>query len=234
MSPVVIAGATRGAGLELARLERQRGRMVIALVRPGSDAAGLRRIGADVIWGDALDRSDLPRLFEGLPTAYDVVSTLSGHADDGRRVDDIGNINLMDAAMAAGLLGRFLLVTSIGCGEMARYRSERAIAAFGAAVDARTRAEEYLRRSNLFWTILRPGGLRSAPATGCGMLTTDPEMHGSITRDDVAQLVFRTLRDPSTVHKAFAAVDLSEARSVNVLAPFPLVRVSAQQRPSAH
>jgi nucleoside-diphosphate-sugar epimerase len=223
MVPLVIAGASRGVGLELARLARAGGRPVVALVRPASDFAELRRLGADVVTGDALSRADAGRLFAGVPADCDVVSTLSGLADDGRRADDAGSINVIDAAADAGVTGRVLLVTSIGCGEMAPYRSERAIAAFGAAVDAKTLAEDHLRRSGLAWTILRPGGLRSAPATGNGILSTDAQMHGFINRADVAQLALRALGDPSTLDRAFAAVDGAEARSVNAIDPHPLL-----------
>jgi len=227
MSPLVIAGASRGVGLELARLARAGGRPVVALVRPGSDSSELLRLGVEVVAGDALSRADADRLFAGVPAGCDVVSTLSGLAGDGRRADDEGSINVVDAAAAAGVTGRFLLITSIGCGEMAPYRSERAIAAFGAAVDAKTRAEEHLRRSGLAWTILRPGGLRSAPATGNGILSTDPEMHGFINRSDVAQLAARALSDPSTLGRAFAVVDRAEARSVNAIDPHPLPAAGA-------
>ncbi len=138
------------------------------------------------------------------PAGCDVVSTLGGRAPDGRYVDDEGNINVVDQA-AAREVGRFVLVTSIGCGDMAPYRSERAIAAFGAAVDAKTRAEEHLRRVIPTATIVRPGGLRSDPATGRGILTRDPQMHGFINRDDVAELVARVLGDPGTLGQTFAA-----------------------------
>lgn len=227
MPPLVIAGASRGVGLELARLARSGGRPVVALVRPGSDSSELRHLGVEVAAGDALSRADADRLFGSLPAGCNAVSTLSGLAGDGRRADDEGNINLIDAAAASGLTGRFLLITSIGCGEMAPYRSERAIAAFGAAVDAKTRAEEHLRRSGLAWTILRPGGLRTAPATGNGILSADPEMHGFINRADVAQLALRALRDPSTRDQAFAVVDRAEARSVNAIDPHPLLALGA-------
>ena len=63
-------------------------------------------------------------------------------------MDDEGNINVIDQA-ANREVGRFVLVTSIGCGDMAPFRSERAIAAFGAAVDAKTRAEEHFGASSL-------------------------------------------------------------------------------------
>lgn len=211
VAPLVIAGASRGVGLELARLERAAGRRVVALVRPGSDVAELQATGAELVEGDALSPADAARLFDGLPADCDVVSTISGRNEDGRRADDEGNITLVDAAIRFGLVGRFLLITSIGCGEMAPYRSERAIAAFGAVVDAKTVAEEHLRRSALAWTIIRPGGLRSAPATGTGVLTTDPQTHGFINRADVAQLAYRALRDPSTLRQAFAAVEEAAA-----------------------
>lgn len=222
MPALIIAGATKGVGLELARLERARGRTVVALARPSSDHAALDALGVTVFTGDALSPEDVRALFEDEHPDCDVVSTLGGGSADGRWADDTGNINLIDAASAFGLRGRFVLVTSIGCGEMAPFRSERAIAAFGAAVDAKTRAEEHLRRSGLAWTILRPGGLRSEPATGRGILSTDPEMHGFIHRADVAELAARILRDGRTLHGAYAAVDGAEAKSVNPVRPVPL------------
>lgn len=234
MSALLIAGATRGVGLELARLERASGRVVMALVREGSDASELRRIGADIVWGDALSSADASSLFHGVHGNCDLVSTIGGLAADGRRADDDGNINLIDAAAASRLEGRFLLVTSIGCGEMAPYRCEGATASFGDAVDAKIRAENHLRRSRLAWTIMRPGGLRNGPATGSGLLTTDDQMHGRISRADVAELAFHALRDPSTVRQTFAAVDASEARSVNPLKPHPLLRFSAAASQTVH
>jgi len=223
--PVIIAGASRGVGLALARQERAIGRPVVALVRPSSGCTLLQQTGATIMPGDALSPDDATRLFAECPTDCDVVSTIGGVSADGRRADDEGNINLIDAAVQAGIRGRFLLVTSIGCGNMAPYRSERAIAAFGAAVDAKTRAEDHLRASGLSWTVLRPGGLRSEQGTGRGVLSTDPALHGFISRFDVAQLAQRILRDPATIGKAFAAVDQDAARSVNPLDPFPLQRL---------
>ena len=58
----------------------------------------------------------------------------------------------------------------------------------------KTRAEKHLRRVIPSATIIRPGGLRSEPPTGRGILTQDPQMHGFINRDDVAELVARARR----------------------------------------
>ena len=228
MRPLVIFGASRGVGLELARLECAAGRRVIAPVRPQSDVAALDGTGAAFLRADALSRQDVAGTLARIGGDFDIVSTLGGQADDGRRADDEGNINVIDAAVATGRVRRFVLVTSIGCGEMAPFRSARAIAAFGAVVDAKTLAEERLRASGLDWTILRPGGLVSEPATGRGILCEDPQMHGFIHRADAARLAFRALRDAATVGHAFAAVDAERMNSVNALPPFPLAEQDFQ------
>lgn len=219
---LLIFGATRGVGLELARHARAQGRAVTAFVRPGSTVEALQAIGATLLRGDALSSEDVARAIAGTPGDIDIVSTLGGRAQDGRRADDEGNINVVRTAVDSGRTRRVVLITSIGCGEMAPFRSARAISAFGAAVDAKTRAEDALRRSGLDWTILRPGGLISEPATGKAILSTDPEMHGIVHREDVALMTLRTLRDPATVGHAFAIVDSGRMQCANPVQPFPL------------
>ncbi len=221
MRPVLIFGASRGVGFLLARLLRQQGVPVAAMVRCGTAQADLEAEGVSVARGDAFSVADVDRAFALPGPGFDVVSTLGGRGADGRYVDEVGNINVIDRAAARGA-GRFVLVTSIGCGDMAPFRSERAIAAFGAAVDAKTRAEEHLKRLIPTGTVIRPGGLRSEPATGRGILTTDPQMHGFIHRADVADLIVRALRDDGTAGRTFAAVDADQARCINPVVPAPL------------
>lgn len=221
MRQVLIFGASRGVGLLLARKLRQDGVPVLAMLRSEIGRADLEADGVRIAQGDAFSTSDLERAFALVQREFDVVSTLGGLGTDGRYVDDIGNINVIEEAARRGV-ARFMLVTSIGCGDMAPFRSERAIAAFGAAVDAKTRAEDHMKHTIPQGTAIRPGGLRSEPATGRGILTTDPEMHGFIHRADAADLVTRALRDDSTAGRAFAAVDADQAQSVNPIVPFPL------------
>jgi len=225
MRPVLIFGASRGVGLALARLLRRLDIPVAAMLRPTTEDAGLERLGVRIVRGNAFSRADIARVFAGEPSVCDVVSTLGGRTAEGRYVDDEGNINVIDAAAAHGV-GRFVLVTSIGCGDMAPFRSARAIAAFGAAVDAKTRAEAHLRRVIPDATIIRPGGLRSDPATGRGVLTRDPQMHGFINREDLAELVVRAIADPTTLGQTFAAVDIETARTENTIRPFDLRKLA--------
>ncbi|OYR11404.1 Rossmann-fold NAD(P)-binding domain-containing protein [Brucella thiophenivorans] len=53
MSTLLIFGASRGVGLELARHACANGRSVVAMVRAGSDATALSETGAQIIRGNA-------------------------------------------------------------------------------------------------------------------------------------------------------------------------------------
>jgi nucleoside-diphosphate-sugar epimerase len=228
MTTTVIFGARTGVGFHLARLLRAEGRPVVAMLRPGADAGPLEALGVRVAHGDAFSAGDIDAALDlaeevAKGADLDIVSTVGGRHEDGRFADEDCNVNIVDRA-ARRDLGRLVLVTSIGCGEMAPYRSERAIAAFGASVEAKTRAEDHARRVVPSATFIRPGGLRSEPATGRGILSGDVEIHGFIHREDVADLVARVLRDPATAGRALAAVDADHARSIHPIEPFPLAR----------
>lgn len=219
--PVLLFGATRGAGLELARELRSRGVGMTALVRPGSDASALAALAVRIVRGDALAADDVARAFADGPEGAAVVSMLGSRAGESTDVDEAGNRIVIDHALAVRS-PRLVLVTAIGCGEMASHRSERARAAFGSIVDAKTRAERHLRRTDLSYTILRPGGLRDGAPTGRGVLSSDPRVHGFIRRADLAVLIERVLRDPATLGRALAAVDGDEARGEAPSERFPL------------
>ena len=57
------------------------------------------------------------------------------------------------------------------------------------------------------YTIIRPGGLKSEPATGNGVLTESTAVCGAIHRDDAADLVTWALFQDSTANKVLSAVD---------------------------
>lgn len=90
-----------------------------------------------------------------------VISFVGGKDADGKRADGIGNINIINACKKWVKDTRFILITSIGCGEQYEQMSEQFKQFLGEAVRAKTEAEAILKESGLRWTILRPSGLNN-------------------------------------------------------------------------
>ncbi len=202
---LVLFGARAGTGLALAGQARAAGYAVVAAVRPGADAGALAALGCRVVVADACDAAAVGAVFRGLPPGILVASTLGGGAGDAF-VDDIGNRAVVDAALAHDA-GRLLLVSSLGAGDSRACASARLLAAIGEVLAAKTRAEEHLRASGLDHVILRPGGLRDGPPTGTGILSPAADLHGFITRGELARLALDRLMSDSPVGVTLTAVD---------------------------
>lgn len=200
---VLLFGATGRTGQHLAALARKAGLSVHAAGRDPERLANLAEgNGNSVI--DAADPAAVETLVRTRsPDA--VVSLIGGAAGDGF-VDESGNIAIADAARAAGVR-RVVQVSSLGCGDSRAFASERLLAAIGAVLEAKTRAEDHLRRLDLDWTIVRPGGLTDGEPTGNGALYEDPRVHGRIARADLASLIIACLAAEGTVRKVLSAVD---------------------------
>jgi nucleoside-diphosphate-sugar epimerase len=203
---IFLAGASRGVGREIARLLRAQDIAVTALLRSESDRTLLDALGITVMLADAMDAEGVTQALLADPPPTLVISTIGGTPVQGERPDYIGNRNLIDAALQAKAL-QFILVSSIGTGDSQGAIPPRALEALGPVLAEKAKAEAYLKASGLTYTIIRPGGLSSEPATGRGVLTTDPRISGTIHRADVAQLVCQCIGAEPAYNQVFAAVD---------------------------
>ncbi|MCY7277937.1 MAG: SDR family oxidoreductase [Phormidesmis sp. CAN_BIN44] len=205
MSHVFLAGASQGVGREILKGLLAQHQKVKAFVRSESVAAELQTMGVETAIGDALNSEQITQAMAGSPIDL-VISTIGGKPQQGERADYKGNQNLIDAAVKAGVK-RFILVTSIGSGESAAALPPQAFSALKDVLAEKEKAEQHLIASGLTYTIIRPGGLKSEPATGNGVLTEDPKIAGSIHRADVAQLVCRCVDSDRANNKILSAVD---------------------------
>jgi nucleoside-diphosphate-sugar epimerase len=162
-------------------------------------------MGISVVFGDAMNRAEVDQAMQAEPI-WAVISTIGGLPKDGQRSDYLGNKNLIDAAVQAGVQ-RFILVSSIGSGNSAVALPPQVLETLGAVLIEKAQAEQHLIESGLNYTIIRPGGLKSEPATGNGVLTPDPKIAGSIHRADVADLVCRCLFSNQANYQILSAVD---------------------------
>lgn len=202
---ILLFGATRATGFEVARLLAGRGEPVTAVVRPGSDGAPLRELGVTVLAGDIMDPASVRAAFDS-GRFRAVISTVGGRRGEQPRPDLEGIRHVIAAAQEAGV-PRMLMVTMIGAGDSASAVAPKVHEMLGEAMAAKTAAEELLAASGLDYTILRPGGMTSDPATGTAILSDDHQRMGVITRADLAALLVRCLDDPAASGRIWHAVD---------------------------
>lgn len=205
---VFVAGGSRGVGRHIVDKLVANGSEVVALVRDDSSVKELASInGVSAIQGDAFDYKAVEGAMDGCDAA---ITTLGkGNVAPGeKRVDYEGNSNVIEAA---GILGvtRLILVTSVGCGSSKQAVPESVLEVLKDTLAAKERAENLLIKyyTNMNWTIIRPAGLKSEPATGNAVLTEDCMAVGVIHREDVADLVVRTLESAAAERKVLTAVD---------------------------
>jgi uncharacterized protein YbjT (DUF2867 family) len=219
-----VAGASRGVGFEVVKGLLQQGYRVAALSRTDDTRSPLERLGAEVHIGDALDLERMQavvRCFGAAP--FSLVTTLGGKGFERNepRSDYLGNRHLVEAVRSLPCQ-RFVLVSSIGVRESAIALPEPVLATLRPALLAKAKAEEHLIASGLPYTIVRPGGLLSEPATGQGVLVENAQVAGSITRIDVAALVIQCLASPRAENRVLSAVDCDRVRSEHPIEPFAL------------
>ena len=205
-SHIFLAGASRGVGLEIAKCLAAQKMQVTALLRSPATSTELETMGIKVVTGDALDAAAVEAAMAGGEPIHAVISTIGGLPKDGERADYLGNKNLIDAAVKAGVQ-KFILVSSIGSGNSAAALLPQVLETLGPVLIEKEKAENHLIESGMIYTVIRPGGLKSEPATGNGILTEDFLVAGTIHRADVAQLVCQCLVSDAANNKVLSAVD---------------------------
>ena len=182
------------------------------LTHPADTVAVLRKPPEDSFFSehriqttvaDALDADALDKVFaQYRPDS--VISFVGGKNEQGIRSDALGNINIIAAAQAANPQARFILITSMGCGEQWDMMSEPFKQSLGEAVRAKTEAEIYLKQSSLNWTILRPCGLADGDGNSYN-LTLQPEgiPQKYMTRNGLAAAVSAIIRNPDSIGKVY-------------------------------
>lgn len=217
---VFLAGASRGVGRAIAQQLTEQGIPVKALLRSDTTRAELEAMGVAVTIGDALNPEAVARAMLADPVQA-VISTIGGAPQGEQRADFLGNKHLVDAAVQA-TVQRFILVSSIGSGDSAVALPPQVLQTLGAVLIEKAQAENYLIASGLPYTVVRPGGLKSEPATGNALLTTNPAIAGSIHREDVADLVCQCLQSERAAHQTLSAVDRNMLYSQAEFAEFSL------------
>lgn len=219
---VFVAGATGNTGRRIVRALQLRGISVLAGVRsldrgrevfPDAAANQIEFVQVDVTQGaDALARAmgadvDAVICATGFTPGWDPTTAW--------RVDRQGTVNLVDASRAVGA-GRFVLISSILTNGAAWGQifnpAYLVLNLFGLVLLAKLAAERYIERSGIYYTIVRPGGLRNEPPSGnLVMSAQDTLASGSISRDTVAEVAVEALLHPEASFKTVEIISTPDA-----------------------
>jgi uncharacterized protein YbjT (DUF2867 family) len=184
---VVIAGGHGQVARRLERLLVTAGHTAVGIVRSPDHVDDVQAAGAEALLCD-LEATDLDAVAAHLEGADAVVFAAGAGPGSGiprkQTVDRDASVLMADAAERAGAR-RFVQISSMGAGAPPRPGTDETFAAY---LRAKTEAEEDLRRRDLDWTVLRPGGLTNAPGTGRVRLEASVP-RGQISRDDVAAVI---------------------------------------------
>ena len=198
-SGVFILGSTGGTG-EMITRRLIEDRPVSVLHRSDKRRDEFEALGIQVIAGDAMDRdSMMSAAAEAAKTCDVLVSLLGGipFTEPEGWPDYTGNVNAMDAAAAAGIK-RFIFVTSIGTGSSSGYVPEASFLI--PLLELKTRAEDYLKNTDLDWTIIKPGGLGKPgefpEAPEHALVTENHGVRGVIERGPLAEVIVQVVDDP--------------------------------------
>jgi len=208
---LVVFGAETDTGYRLVQLARRNGQAVLGVVCRESERTQLERLGAEVVLADPTRREDVDAVFRGRDATHLAVVCFIGGTP---QLNSQGNINVIDAAEAAGV-SRFVLTTSIGCGDSAAVIDPFVKAFAGKSIRAKNWAEKQLRATGMAWTIVRSGGMTMRPGKGGPIIVESPHVVGYINRTDLGDVVYQVLSSPKSVGRIFAAVDRARAMNLN-------------------
>ncbi|SDH45680.1 Uncharacterized conserved protein YbjT, contains NAD(P)-binding and DUF2867 domains [Actinokineospora alba] len=143
---ILVAGATGSLGRHLTRTLLDDGKPLRVLVREGSPYDELVAAGAEPVIADLKDPDSLATACAGVDSVVTTANaTARGGADTIESVDRQGNLDLVDAAEAAGVR-RFLFVSALG----ARPGHPLPL------LNAKGETEQRLRESGMAWTVVQP------------------------------------------------------------------------------
>lgn len=186
---VVVIGGHGKIALLLQRLLTQRGHEVTAAFRNPEHTAEVAASGAHAVVAD-VETMDTEQITELLSGADAVVWSAGAGGGDPQRtyaVDRDAAIRSMDAAAAAGV-PRYVMVSYLRSGRDTVGEQD----SFYPYADAKAAADDYLRGTDLRWTILGPGRLTLEPPTGT-VTVGDEVTRGDVSRANVAEVAAQVL-----------------------------------------
>lgn len=196
---VLIIGANGQIGRHIVqKVEKHTEHTPIAMVRKTEQQENYQDLGIHAVIGNLEGTvEELASLMENVDTVIFTAGS-GGHtgADKTMMIDFDGAIKSMEAAKQANV-NRYIIVSAIGVHDRNNWMSK---APYYSA--AKHYADEWLRKSGLHYTIIRPGGLTNDEGSGKVKISAELD-RGDIPREDVANVITACLEDERTINQSF-------------------------------
>jgi len=202
-----VAGATGETGRRIVQELVARNIPVRALVRDIQKARAILPPDAELVAGDVLQPESLATALGDSTVLLCATGAKPSFDPTGPyKVDFEGTKNLVDAAKAKGI-EHFVLVSSL-CTSVLFHP----LNLFWLILVWKKQAEEYIQKSGLTYTIVRPGGLKNEDnSDAIVMQSADTLFDGSIPRQKVAQVSVEALLEPAARNKIVEIIAKPEA-----------------------
>ena len=201
-----VAGATGQTGCRIVQQLVERDIPVRAFVRDLEKAKAILPPQVELVLGDVLNPDCLAEALADSRLVFCATGAAPSFDITGPyRVDYEGTKNLVNAAKSQGI-EHFVLVSSLCVSQLFH-----PLNLFWLILLWKKQGEEYLQRSGLTYTIVRPGGLKNEDnADAIVMESADKLFEGSIPRKKVAQVCVEAIFEPASRNKIVEIVANAE------------------------
>ena len=219
---VFVAGATGETGRRIVSQLVEQQIPVKALVRDRTKAAEILPDSVELVEGGLTHVSELKQAMADCTVIVSATGARPSLDPTGPfSVDFVGTKNLVDAANQSGLQ-QFVMVSSLCVSKLTH-----PLNLFWLVLFWKQKAEKYLQRSGLPYTIVRPGGLKSEDQDlPIVMKGADQLFEGSIPRSQVAAVCIESLQTTAARNKILEIVCSSDCESQ------PIAELMAQVAPA--
>lgn len=204
---LIIFGASGGTGKQLVEQALEQGHLVTAFVRDPSKL-DIMHSNLTIAKGDIMNPSSITAAMQGQEA---VLCAIGAPANKTGTIRSDGTKNIIQAMKATGVR-RLICQTSLGYGDSKKLLDQTPfifkyiIVPFFLRKGFADHAlqEEYIKQSQLDWTIARPGNLTDGPRTGNyqhGFPATAKKLQVKISRADVADFMLKQLTQHTYLRK---------------------------------
>lgn len=184
-----------------------------AMIRKQEQVSYFEDLGAETALVDLEGEiENIAKAAEGVDAVVFTAGS-GGHTGKDKTVmiDLDGAVKTVEAAKQAGVK-RFVMISSF---DTRRKAIQEANESFAPYVAAKHYADEWLKNTDLDYTIIHPGYLTNDEGNGEVTFGTDVEA-GKVPREDIARTIIASLENDSTVGKEFQVVggDMSISEAI--------------------